>query len=249
MFRDQFCGISNSNLATPDHVTIQGERPAEFPRDTLEYLTVLFQGVWVKCRHDTTPTKILYPNDDIPDTQALAWPVAFGQPRHATDHEIRSEAPAIMSKRGNGPICRNQQRQYIEAMGRLIAHQPSARPCDICHSFADCWIAPEQAVNQRLAERIDRRMVTEQPMVRSGRDHMTMHILDMDNAIPLNPERTDACMIQLFTTHRLYRVPPNLRHIHSRDLPHSHSDQCGRKKFPGRLMKCGSKDDHIPSLY
>src|SRR4029079_952143 len=96
---------------------------------------------------------------------------------------------------------------------------------DICHNFADCWIAPEQAVNQRLAERIDRRMVTEQPMVRSGRDHMTIHVLDMYNAIPLNPERTDACMIQLLTTHRLYRVPPKLRHLHDRNLPRILSDQ------------------------
>ena len=35
MFWDQFYGISDSNLATPDHVTIQGERAAEFPRDVL----------------------------------------------------------------------------------------------------------------------------------------------------------------------------------------------------------------------
>jgi hypothetical protein len=225
MFRDQLSGISNSNLATSNHVTIQSERAAEFPRDVLEHLTVLFQAVRVKCRHDTTPTEILYSNDDVPDAQTLAWPVALGQPLDATDHKIRSEAPAIMSKRGDGSIRRNQQRQYIEAIGRLIANQPSTRPCDICQSFADRRIAPEQAVNQRLAGRIDRDMVTEKPMVRSGRDHMTMHVLDMYNAIPLNPERTDACVIQLFTTHRLYRVPPELRHLHDRYLPRIHSDQ------------------------
>jgi len=122
MLRNQFCGISNSNLATPDHVTIQGERAAEFVRDILEHLTVLFQAVRVKCRHDATPTEILYSNDDVPDAQALAWPVAIGQPLDATDHEIRSKAPTIMFKHGNGSIGRNQQRQYIEAIGRLIAN-------------------------------------------------------------------------------------------------------------------------------
>src|SRR6185295_12693392 len=104
MLRNQFCGISNSNLATPDHVTIQGERAAEFVRDILEHLTVLFQAVRVKCRHDATPTEILYSTDDAPD------------------HEIRSKAPTIMFKHGNGSIGRNQQRQYIEAIGRLIAN-------------------------------------------------------------------------------------------------------------------------------
>jgi hypothetical protein len=73
-------------------------------------------------------------------------------------------------------------------------------------------------------------MVTEKPMVRSGRDHMPVHVLDMDNAIPFNPERTNACMIQLFTTHRLYRVPPKLHHLHGRDLTRSHSDQHGQKR-------------------
>jgi hypothetical protein len=100
----------------------------------------------------------------------------------------------------------------------------------MCHSFADREIAPEQAINQRLAGRIDRGMVTEKPMVRSGRDHMTVHVLDMYNAIPLNPERTDACMIQLFTAHRLDRVPPKLRHLHGRYLPRSHSDQHGQER-------------------
>jgi hypothetical protein len=56
-------------------------------------------------------------------------------------------------------------------------------------------------------------------MVRSGRDHMTAHVLDVYNTIPFNPERTDARVIQPFTTHRLYWIPPNLRHLHDRYLP------------------------------
>jgi hypothetical protein len=201
MFRGQFYGISDSNLATPNHVTIQGERAVEFPRDVLEHLTVLFQAVGVKRRHDATPTEILYPNDDVSDAQALAWPVALSQPLDTTDHEIWSEAPTIMPKCGDGSICRNQQGQYIKAIGRLIANQPSARPHDIFNIFADRMIAPQHTINQGLTGRIERGMVAEKPMVRSGRDHMTAHVLDVYNTIPFNPERTDACVIQLFTTH------------------------------------------------
>ena len=114
MFGNQFHGISGLNLPTPDHITIQREHAAKFPHNVGEYLTVLFQTIWVKRRHDATPTEILYPNDDVPDAQALPWPVPLGQPLDATDHEIRSESPAIISKSGDGTIRRNQQGQHVK---------------------------------------------------------------------------------------------------------------------------------------
>jgi hypothetical protein len=62
-------------------------------------------------------------------------------------------------------------------------------------------IAPQHTINQGLTGRIERGMVAKKPMVRSGRDHITAHVLDVYNTIPFNPERTDACVIQLFTAH------------------------------------------------
>jgi hypothetical protein len=44
-------------------------------------------------------------------------------------------------------------------------------------------------------------MVTEQPMVRSGRDDMTILILHMHGTIPLDPEGSDARTIQSFAGH------------------------------------------------
>lgn len=60
-------------------------------------------------------------------------------------------------------------------------------------------------------------MVTQKSMMRSGRDHMTAHILHMHDTIPLDAERTDACLCQPFTGHRLYGVSQNLCNLHGRD--------------------------------
>ena len=74
MLWDQLHGISDSNLASPDHVTIQGERTAEFPHDVCEHLAVLFQAVGIERCHDAAPTKVLDPDDDVSDVQALPGP-------------------------------------------------------------------------------------------------------------------------------------------------------------------------------
>ena len=74
MVPGQLYAVADANLAAPDHVTIQGERAAEFPHDVCEYLTVLLQGIGVKRRHDAAPTKVLDSDHDLSDTQTLPWP-------------------------------------------------------------------------------------------------------------------------------------------------------------------------------
>lgn len=66
--------VADSNLAAPDHVTIQGERAAEFTHNVCEHLTVLFQAVGIERCHDAAPTEVLYPDDDVSDVQALPRP-------------------------------------------------------------------------------------------------------------------------------------------------------------------------------
>jgi hypothetical protein len=119
-----------------------------------------------------------------------------------------------MSKGRDSSIRRDQQGEHVETIARLVANQSGARPNDVNNICADLGIAPQQAANHRLARRIERGMVTEKPMVCSGRDHMTVRVLHMHDAIPLDAKRTDVRVIQPFTTHRFYRVPPNLCHLH-----------------------------------
>jgi hypothetical protein len=214
MVSGQLHGVADSNLAAPDHVTIQGERAPEFPHDVCEHLTILFQAVGIKRRHDAAPTKILDSDDNVSDMQALSGPRALGQALDPADHKVRSESPAIMSKGRDSSIRRDQQGEHVETIARLVANQPGARPNDVHNICADLGIAPQQAANHRLAGRIKRGMVTEKPMVCSGRDHMTVRVLHMHDAIPLDAKRTDVRVIQPFTTHRFYRVPPNLCHLH-----------------------------------
>ena len=74
MVPDQLNSVSDSNLAAPDHVTIQGKRALESPHDVCKDLTVLFQTIGIECGHDAAPTKVLYPDDDVSDVQALPGP-------------------------------------------------------------------------------------------------------------------------------------------------------------------------------
>ena len=66
--------VADSNLAAPDHVTIQGKCALESPHDICKHLTVLFQAVRIERRHDAAPTEVLYPDDDVSDVQALPRP-------------------------------------------------------------------------------------------------------------------------------------------------------------------------------
>jgi hypothetical protein len=74
MVPGQLHAVADSNLAAPNHVTIQGERATESPHDVCKHLTVLFQAVGIESRHDAAPTEILYPDDDVSDVQALPGP-------------------------------------------------------------------------------------------------------------------------------------------------------------------------------
>jgi hypothetical protein len=66
--------VADSNVPAPDHKTIQGECALKSPHNVGEHLTVLFQAIGVKRRHDAAPTEVLYPDDDVSDVQALTWP-------------------------------------------------------------------------------------------------------------------------------------------------------------------------------
>jgi len=211
---NQLDGIADSNLAAPDHVTIQGERAVEFPYDVCEHLTVLFQRVGIERRHDAAPTQVLNPDDDISDAQALPGPRALGQTFDTAEHKVWPEPPAVIPKSRDGSIRRDQQGEHVKAIARLVANQSGIRTNNVHNILADLWIAPQHAVNDRLAGHIECGVVTQKPMVCSGRDHVTAPVLRMNDAIPLDAKRTDTRVIQSFTGHRLYRVSPNLCNLH-----------------------------------
>ena len=151
MVPGQLHAVADSNLAVPDHVTIQGERAAKFPHDVCEYLTVLFQAVWIKRRHDAAPTEILDPDDDLSDVKALPRPRALSLTFAPADYQIRSEAPASLAKCRDRSIRRHQQRQHVESIAGVIANEPGTRPHDVLNNCADLGIAPQHAANHRLA--------------------------------------------------------------------------------------------------
>ncbi len=123
-----------------------------------------------------------------------------------------------MPKGRDGSIRRNQQGKHIKTIACVIANKPGARADDFHDVIAHVRLCPQQAADQRLTGRIERGAVTEKPMVRSGRDHVTASILNMDDAIPLDAERTDARVFQPFAGHRLYGISQNLCNLHSQNF-------------------------------
>ena len=66
--------VADSNVSAPDHETIQSERAAESPHDIRKHLTILFQTVRIKRRHDAAPAEILDSDNDVSDVQTLPRP-------------------------------------------------------------------------------------------------------------------------------------------------------------------------------
>jgi hypothetical protein len=191
----QLSCVADSNVSAPDHETIQSERAAESPHDIRQHLTILFQTVRIKRRHDAAPAEILDSDDDLSDVQALPGPRALSQILNPTDDQIRSQPPTVMPECRNRSIRRHQQREHVKAIAGVVAYQHGTRPNDVLNIHADIGVAPQPAIDHRLAGPIKGGTVTEQPVVRSSRDHMTLGILHMHDAVSLDAEWSDTRML------------------------------------------------------
>jgi hypothetical protein len=68
MSAEQMNAIPYMNFTTSDHVAVQREFTIEFLEDFLKHpVMILFQGIGIKRRHDTTAAKVLNPNGNVPD--------------------------------------------------------------------------------------------------------------------------------------------------------------------------------------
>ena len=102
--------------------------------------------------------------------------------------------PTVMPECRNRSIRRHQQREHVKAIAGVVAYQHGTRPNDVLNIHADIGVAPQPAIDHRLAGPIKGGTVTEQPVVRSSRDHMTLGILHMHDTISFDTERADACV-------------------------------------------------------
>src|SRR5438034_9044622 len=107
-----------SGLATLDDIAIERQLAPELLSDFSEDPGVLFHGVGIKRGHDTARTKVMNPNDDVSNAQAVAGPRTLRQTLDTANDEIRSEPAPIVPEGSNGAVGRHEQGQHIEPVGR-----------------------------------------------------------------------------------------------------------------------------------
>ena len=119
--------IVYGDFATFNHKTVEREFAVEAPVDATSDFLVLDQCVGIVCGHDAAQAQILDTDEHLAYAQAAAWPLAFGQSLDAADHNIRPQAAMVVTEGGDRSVGGYQQREHIEALNTIVAHQ--ARQC------------------------------------------------------------------------------------------------------------------------
>ena len=70
------------------------------------------------------PRRESSPIDGVADVQFGAGPLEFGQPLDAADHDVRPEPAHVAPEGGHGAVCRDEQREHVEAFGAVVGLEP-----------------------------------------------------------------------------------------------------------------------------
>src|SRR5215469_7676713 len=120
----------------------------------------------------------------------------------------------VVTEGGDGAVGGHQQRQHIEALDAVVAHQLRARSANINHLGGDFRALPGSAVHQWFAVRTKRPLMAQEPRMGAGGDHPTVSVFDVDDAVSFDAKRPEAYSLQLLTGHGLDRISPDLRDLH-----------------------------------
>src|SRR5215469_6416591 len=122
----------------------------------------------------------------------------------------------VVTEGGDGAVGGHQQRQHVEALNAVVAHQLRARSANINHLGGDFRALPESTVYQRFAIRTKHPLMAQEPRMGAGGDHPPVSVLDVDDAVSFDAKRPEAYSLQLLTGHGFDRISPNLRDLHCR---------------------------------
>src|SRR6266853_2907777 len=96
--RDQLHGTADGDTAWRYDMAVEAEPTVKFPSDPPQHTQVLLTGIGVERGHDATRAKVFHPDDDRTNPQLRSFPLSFREPRHATDYQIRPEAPEVVTQ-------------------------------------------------------------------------------------------------------------------------------------------------------
>ena len=154
--------IPPGELATLDDKTVERELALEALIDVAGDVLVPDQRVRIVCRHDAARTQILDTDEPLAYAQAGARPLALGQPVDAADHDVGPQAAMVVTEGGDGAVGRHQERQHVEALNAIVAHQPRARPGNVHDLGGDLRAVPRSTVDQRFAIQAQRTLMTQE---------------------------------------------------------------------------------------
>src|SRR4030095_4024234 len=197
-----------------DHKTVERELAVETPVNVTGDVLVPDLRVRVVRGHDAAQAQILDPNAHRADAQAGAWPLALGQPVDAADHDVRPQATMVVTEGSDGAVGGHQQRQHVEALNAVVAHQLGARPDNVDNLGSDLRTVPRPVVDKRLTIPAQCTLMTQETRMRARGDHLAPGVLDVYDPVAFDAERPEVHPVQLLTGPRLDRVSPDFRDLH-----------------------------------
>jgi hypothetical protein len=206
--------ISSPDQASSDDPRVECELASKPFHDLSQDTTILLKRVRIECSHDTATAQTVELDDYITHTQPATGPRSLRKALDTGDDEIGAQSPVVVAKGRDRPIGRDEQGQDVESMGTVVAHQPSTRadnPLDVRQNFGRC---PGTIIHQRLAPNVQTCLVPEQARMGSRGHDPTLNILDVEDAVTLDAERSDNGLLERLASHRLHRVTPKLRDVH-----------------------------------
>src|SRR5947207_3146683 len=200
--------------------------------DPAEHVDVLLQGIGVERGHDAALPQILHADDHIADLELPALPRALGQPLDAGDHDVRAQASPIGGERLDRAVRRDEEREHVESLHPVVAHQPRACPHCGDDVLRDLRSAPRPPVDQRLPVRAQGRAVAEQPRSRARCDDTSVRAAHVYDAVTHDPVGADLRPGQALGRHRLHRIAPQLSDVHWSSQPATPQTGASKRAAP-----------------
>src|SRR5919106_2921959 len=206
--------VPSPDQASSNDSRVECELASKPFHDPSQDTTILLERVRIECSHDTASAQTVELDDHIAHMQAATGPRSLRKALDTGDNKIGAQPPAVVAKGRDRPIGRDEQGQDVESIGTLVAHQPRTRaddPLDVRQNVGRC---PRTTIHQRLPRNVQTCPVPEQARMGSRGHDPTLNILDVDDAVTLDAERSDNGPLERLASHRLHRVTPELRDVH-----------------------------------
>ena len=92
--------------------------------------------------------KIVHANNDLTNSQLCSLPLAFREPSHATDYQVGTKTPAVVTHRSKHSIRRDQERKDIEAVFCVASDEASPLACRVLNIASDLLCVPGASVHK-----------------------------------------------------------------------------------------------------